>query len=49
MQGRIEAALYASPLKEVEKKFADAFLHDDLLVKLFRSSKPIWMASGILT
>ena len=38
MQSRIEAivALCVPALRKVEKKFADAFLHDDLLVKLFR-------------
>ena len=56
MQSRIEAivALCVPALRKVEKQFADAFLHDDLLVKPIVSalkikSRPIWMASGILT
>ena len=38
MQSRIEAivTLCVPALRKVEKQFADAFLHDDLLVKLFR-------------
>ena len=38
MQSRIESivTLCVPALRKVEKQFADAFLHDDLLVKLFR-------------
>ena len=38
MQSRIEAtvAMCIPALRKVEKQFEDAFLHDDLLVKLFR-------------